>query len=186
MLDNFKDVAETLRNRFAESPLGKQLEGMDFDNIDNTDDSSLDAYVSDVPDELCDDNGKQYRTKDGGWIQNNTYVLDEVTYKTDDSGNIYSIDGKRQSNTIYELNGNNQYSSSSFCFLRKAFIPTFVPMIPILSWIVKIKLVYYSRGKTSVTIMMRFAAIQLKKVTIGLNSGEMKGTHLDILIRLAK
>lgn len=106
MLDNFKDVAETLRNRFAESPLGKQLEGMDFDNIDNTDDSSLDAYVSDVPDELCDDNGKQYRTKDGGWIQNNTYVLDEVTYKTDDSGNIYSIDGKRQSNTIYELNGN--------------------------------------------------------------------------------
>ena len=35
MLDNFKDVAETLRNRFAESPLGKQLEGMDFDNIDN-------------------------------------------------------------------------------------------------------------------------------------------------------
>ena len=55
MLDNFKDVAETLRNRFAESPLGKQLEGMDFDNIDNTGDSSLDAYVSDVPDELCDD-----------------------------------------------------------------------------------------------------------------------------------
>lgn len=55
MLGNFKDVAETLQNRFAESPLGKQLEGMDFDNIDNTDDSSLDAYVSDVPDELCDD-----------------------------------------------------------------------------------------------------------------------------------
>lgn len=45
MIGNFKDVTETLRNRFAESPLGKQLEGMDFDNIDNTDDSSLDAYV---------------------------------------------------------------------------------------------------------------------------------------------
>lgn len=106
MLDNFKDVAETLRNRFAESLLGKQLESMDFDNIDNTDDSSLDAYVSDVPDELCDDNSKQYRTKDGGWIPNNTYVLNEVTYKTDDSGNTYSIDGKRQPNTIYKLNGN--------------------------------------------------------------------------------
>lgn len=106
MLDNFKEVAETLRNRFAESPLGKQLEDMDFDNIDNTDDSSLDAYVSDVPDELCDDNGKQYRTEDGGWIPNNTYVLDEVTYKTDDNGSIYSIDGKLQPNTTYELNGN--------------------------------------------------------------------------------
>lgn len=45
MIGNFKDVTETLRNRFAESPLGKQLEGMDFDNIDYTDDSSLDAYV---------------------------------------------------------------------------------------------------------------------------------------------
>lgn len=106
MLDNFKDVAETLRNRFAESPLGKQLEGVSLDNIDNTDDSSLDAYVSDVSDELCDDNGKQYRTKDGGLIPNSIYVLDGVTYKTDDNGNIYSIDGKRQPNTIYKLNGN--------------------------------------------------------------------------------
>ncbi len=34
---------------------------------------------------IYDDNGKQYRTEDGGWIPNNTYVLDEVTYKTDDS-----------------------------------------------------------------------------------------------------
>lgn len=62
--------------------------------------------VNDVPDELCDDNGKQYRTEDGGWVPNNTYVLDEVTYKTDDNGNIYSIDGKLQPNTSYELNGN--------------------------------------------------------------------------------
>ena len=106
MIGNFKDVTETLRNRFAESPLGKQLEGMDFDNIDNTDDSSLDAYVNDVPKELCDDNGNQYRTEDGGWVPNNTYVLDEVTYKTDDNGNVYSIDGKLQPNTTYELNGN--------------------------------------------------------------------------------
>lgn len=106
MIGNFKDVTETLRNRFADSPLGKQLEGMDFDNIDNTDDSSLDAYVNDVPDELCDDNGKQYRTEDGGWVPNNTFVLDEITYKTDDNGNIYSVDGKLQPNTTYELNGN--------------------------------------------------------------------------------
>ena len=45
MLDNLKDVAETLRNRFAESPLGTQLEGVDLDNIDNTNDSSLGAYA---------------------------------------------------------------------------------------------------------------------------------------------
>ena len=106
MIGNFKDITETLLNRFAESPLGKQLEGMDFDNIDNTDDSSLDAYVSDVPDELGNDNSKQYRTEDGGWIPNNTYVLNEVTYKTDDNGNVYSIDGNLQPNITYELNGN--------------------------------------------------------------------------------
>lgn len=106
MIDNLKDVTETLQNRFAESPLGKQLEGMNFDNIDNTDDSSLAAYVSDIPDELCDDNGNQYHTKDRGLITNNTYVLNEVTHKTDDNGNVYSIDGKLQSSTTYELNGN--------------------------------------------------------------------------------
>lgn len=106
MIGTFNDVSETFRNRFAQSPLGKQLEGMDFDNIDNADDSSLDAYVSDVPDELCDDNGKLYRTEEGERIPNNTYVLDEKTYKTDDDGYIYSIDGKLQPNTVYKLNDN--------------------------------------------------------------------------------
>lgn len=106
MINNFKDVTETLQTRFAESPLGRQLEGMNFDNIDNTDDSSLEAYVSDIPDDLCDDNGKQYRTDDRELIPNNTYVLNEVTYKTDDNGDVYSIDGKLQPNTTYELNGN--------------------------------------------------------------------------------
>ena len=37
---------------------------------------------------------------------NNTLTLSEVTYKTDDNGNIYCIDGKLQPNTSYELNGN--------------------------------------------------------------------------------
>lgn len=62
--------------------------------------------INDVPDELCDDNGRQYRTEEGALIPNNTYVLNETTYKTDDNGNIYSIDGKLQPNTSYELNGN--------------------------------------------------------------------------------
>lgn len=69
------------------------------DNVDLLlEDDQLNEYI--------DDNGKQYRTEDGGWVPNNTYVLDEVTYKTDDNGNIYCIDGKLQPNTTYELNGN--------------------------------------------------------------------------------
>lgn len=106
MLCNFTDVAETIKNRFLESPLGKQLEGINFDSIDNDVDSSLEAYVSDVPDELCDDNGKQYKNKDGSRIPNNFYVLDETTYKTDDNGIIYSSDWELHPNTTYELNGN--------------------------------------------------------------------------------
>lgn len=98
MIGNFKEVAETIQSRFADSPLGKQLQGIDFDNLADNDDVSLEAYVDDVPAELCDDNG--------GWIPDNTYVLDEITYKTDDNGNIYCIDSKLQPNTTYELNGN--------------------------------------------------------------------------------
>lgn len=93
MLDNFKDVSETLRNRFAESPLGKQLEGVNLDNIDNTDDSSLDVYVSDVSDELCDDNGNIYSI--GGKLQPNmTYELNGNVYTTDDNGRIISCEAK--------------------------------------------------------------------------------------------
>ena len=36
MIGKFEDVAETSPNRFAGSPLGKNLEGMDFDNIENS------------------------------------------------------------------------------------------------------------------------------------------------------
>lgn len=64
------------------------------------------VFETDKRSEICDDNGNQYRTEDGGWVPNNTYVLDKVIYKTDDNGNIYSIDGKLQSNATYELNGN--------------------------------------------------------------------------------
>jgi len=106
MIGNFKEVAETIQSRFADSPLGKQLQGIDFDNLADNDDVSLEAYVDDVPAELCDDNGKQYRTDDGGWVPDNTYVLDDISYKTDDNGNIYCIDGKLQPNTTYQLNGN--------------------------------------------------------------------------------
>lgn len=106
MIGNFKDVAEIPQNRFAESPLGKQLEDVNLETIHDIDNSSLDIYVKDVSDEFRDDNGKQYRTEDGDWIPNNSFVLNEITYKTDDNGNIYCIDGKLQPNITYELNGN--------------------------------------------------------------------------------
>lgn len=93
MIDNFKDVTETLRNRFAESPLGKQLEGMNFDNIDSTDDSSLEAYVCDIPDELCDDNGKVYSI-DGKLQPNTTYELNGNVYTTNENGRIISCEAK--------------------------------------------------------------------------------------------
>ena len=106
MIGNFNEIAEAFKSRFSESPLGKQLEGVNFDNIKNIDDRPVDAFVRDILDKLCDDNGKQYRTDDGVWIPNNTYILNEITYKTDDNGSIYSIDGKLLPNITYELNGN--------------------------------------------------------------------------------
>lgn len=45
MIGNFKDVTETLQNRFAESPLGKQLENIELENDDKTVDSSLVNYL---------------------------------------------------------------------------------------------------------------------------------------------
>lgn len=49
MIGNFKEVAEAVRNRFADSPLGKQLGEMDTKAVDKIDDSSLAVYARDVP-----------------------------------------------------------------------------------------------------------------------------------------
>ena len=106
MIGNFKDVTETLQNRFAESPLGKQLENIELENDDKTVDSSLVNYLVDIPHDLYDDNGNLFQIENGNRIPNNMYVLDEVYYKTDDNGDIYCIDGKLQPNATYELNGN--------------------------------------------------------------------------------
>ena len=51
MIGNFKEVTEAVRNRFADSPLGKQLGEMDTKAVDKIDDSSLAVYARDVPDE---------------------------------------------------------------------------------------------------------------------------------------
>lgn len=58
MLDTFKEVAETLRNRFAESPLGKQVEDMDSKNLKTIDNSSIATYVHDS-NERSDNKGEQ-------------------------------------------------------------------------------------------------------------------------------
>lgn len=106
MIGTFNDAAEIHQNYFAKSPLGKKLEGINFDSFDGDLDSTLDSYVNDIPNDFFDDNGIQYRTEYGELVTNNTYVLNEITYKTDDNGIAYSVDGKLQSDCTYELNGN--------------------------------------------------------------------------------
>ncbi len=105
----YNDVkAETSVKRLADSPLGKRLENtnLDFEKAEKTINRPLADYVSDAPNELCDDNGRQYRTEKGSLVPNNAYVLDKTVYRTDDNGTVYSIGEKMQSNTKYELNGN--------------------------------------------------------------------------------
>lgn len=93
MIGNFKDVTETLRIRFAESPLGKQVEVMELDNISDNNDGSLEAYVCELHSELCDDNGNIFST-DGKLKPNDTYELNGNIYTTDDKGRIISCEAK--------------------------------------------------------------------------------------------
>ena len=58
------------------------------------------------PAETVDDNGRKYRTEDGGWLPNNEYTLDGIEYKTDDNGSVYKCDGKYYPDDWFVLNGN--------------------------------------------------------------------------------
>lgn len=95
MLGNFKDINETLRNRFSEAPLGRQLQTFDAQNIPETEaDQSL-GIITEV-DEVktkIDDNGNIYCI-DGKLLSNNTYKLNGNIYATDDKGRIISCDAK--------------------------------------------------------------------------------------------
>ena len=106
MASFFRENVENLKNSFANSPLGKQLEGLSFGNLEEADDTNLAANESDISAKLCDDNGKQYKTESGKLLPNNTYTFGEVTYKTDDNGRVYCVNGKLKPNTTYLLNGN--------------------------------------------------------------------------------
>jgi len=114
MIGDFKDVAETFKTRFAESPLGKQLFDVEIFDIGDEFDLPLEETgeaENPIPmktedselDTNCDDNGQPYLNENGERIPNNTYALDGITYKSDDKDNIYMLDGKLVPNTIYEL-----------------------------------------------------------------------------------
>lgn len=108
-MNDFKDTADSLKNRLAESTLGKQLSGIKIFDLDNDIDcplcQNIEFAVQDTNEKNLDNNRKSYKTEDGKLIPGNTYVLDGITYKTDDNCNIYMIDGKLVSNSTYELNG---------------------------------------------------------------------------------
>lgn len=83
-----------------------------FDTTENSHDVSIEQTESSEcneteknNEELFDDNGKQYRSADGGWIPNNEYEIDGSTYKTDDLGNVYETDGKYYPNDFFVLDG---------------------------------------------------------------------------------
>lgn len=106
MLPSFKEITEISVNRFAESPLGRQLESRELDGLQNSKGCSLDTATSDVSMAYYDDNGERFRAEDGSLLPNRAYALSAITYKTDDAGEVYSIGEKLQPSTTYELNGN--------------------------------------------------------------------------------
>lgn len=55
--------------------------------------------------EVCDDNGKPYRTEDGGYLPHSEFDLDGTHYETDDNGGIYKADGKYYPDDWFVLNG---------------------------------------------------------------------------------
>ncbi len=112
MIGTFKEVTEMSKTRFADSPLGKKLEGKEIDNIDLDLDSSLDAYVDDAPADVSDENGKQYNTEMKGLLPNNTYVFNDVTYKTDDNGKIHMV--YNSETRSYELLPDNSYEINGY------------------------------------------------------------------------
>ena len=58
MLPSFKEITEISVNRFAESPLGRQLESRELDGLQNSKGCSLDTATSDVSMAYYDDNGE--------------------------------------------------------------------------------------------------------------------------------
>lgn len=77
-----------------------------------------------------DDNGKPYMNDDGGFIPNNTYEIDGTVYKTDDRGEIYSVDGRLYPNDTYKLNGNVYTTDDNGRIIDVRAVPTLSPENP--------------------------------------------------------
>jgi len=111
MIGDFKDVAETIKARFAESPLGKQLSDVEvFDIGDEVDlpieetgeaENSIPMEIEDSKlDTNCDINGKPYLDDNGKLYRignelapNSAYEINGYKYSTDDQGRIMSAEG---------------------------------------------------------------------------------------------
>lgn len=84
---------------------------MSFESFDVSGVSSEGIDSAETPEnvipaeEQVDDNGRPYRTPDGGWVPNNTYGLDGSEYKTDDYGHIYQVDGAYFANDYFVVDG---------------------------------------------------------------------------------
>lgn len=103
MIENFKDATETLRSRFSESPLGRQLETFETQDMSDTEVDQPLGVITEA---------------------------DEVKTKTDDNGNVYCVDGKLLPNTTYELNGNTYTTDDKGRIIRCEAKPVRSPENP--------------------------------------------------------
>lgn len=83
-----------------------------------------------VDDGSLDDNGKPYKTDAGELIPNNTYIIDGTVYKTDDRGELYSIDGRLCPNHAYRLNGNVYKTDENGRITEVQAVPVLSPETP--------------------------------------------------------
>lgn len=147
MVGKFSDVSEVIKDNFENLKIANGLENIRCEDIDDenlgdyvaentdesyddADDESLEDYIEESSHELYDDAGKEYKTEDGELLPNNTFVLDGITYKTDDNGEIYCVDGKLKPNTTYELNGNVYTTDEKGRIIRCEAKPTSSPENP--------------------------------------------------------
>lgn len=90
-------------------------ECMDVPAQEASDDVHADCMF--LPEQKIDDNGREYRTADGGWVPNNTYVLDGRELKTDDYGHIYQVDGAYFLNDYFVVDGLLYLTNDTGCLI---------------------------------------------------------------------
>lgn len=103
MINNF-DISNInkFNNELKDCNLYKQIEGEDKKKLGI--EKSLDNVCTQETNPSVDEQGHVYRKENGDWLPNNNFVKGENTFKTDDNGKIYKIDGKLVPENKYELN----------------------------------------------------------------------------------